>query len=144
MYMNCRHIKTNGHRCLSPALSGGQFCYYHSKIHSVGAEPHLKYGPLQLPAPEDAASIQLSIARISDAIINDRIDLKKATVLLYGIQIAAQFIDRRKSFDKEKTVQSAEQTAAGDELAPEEFTCNHEDCSQCLYAATGQCTRRSQ
>ena len=94
MYVTCRHIKTNGLRCQSPALKGARFCYYHSKIHTVGAEPHLKYGPLQLPAPEDVAAIQLSIARINDAIINDRIDLKKATTMLYGIQIAAQFIDR--------------------------------------------------
>jgi hypothetical protein len=143
MYTICRHIKTNGLRCESPALRGSHFCYYHSKIHTVGAEPNLKYGPLQLPAPEDAAAIQLSVARINDAIINDRIDLKKATSLLYGIQIAAQFIDRRKNFDEEKTVQFAEQTAEGDELAPCEYICNNKDCGECPYATTGQCVRWS-
>ncbi|MGB0080527.1 MAG: hypothetical protein WBP90_03265, partial [Terracidiphilus sp.] len=114
------------------ALKGAQFCYYHSKIHTVGAEPHLKYGPLQLPAPEDVAAIQLSIARINDAIINDRIALKKATSMLYGIQIAAQFIDRRKPLDKDKIVQSAEQTVEGDELAPGEYVCDKNDhCIDC-------------
>jgi hypothetical protein len=29
MYMHCRHIKTNGLRCESPALKGSQFCYDH-------------------------------------------------------------------------------------------------------------------
>ena len=48
----CRHIKTNGQRCGSPALRVNYFCYYHDKIHNVGAEPNLKYGPLQLPAPK--------------------------------------------------------------------------------------------
>jgi hypothetical protein len=142
MYMHCRHIKTNGLRCESPALKGGQFCYYHAKVHTIGAEPNLKYGPLQLPTPEDSAAIQLSVARINDAIINGRIDLKKATALLYGIQIAAQFIDRKKYFHEERTVQSAEQTADGDELAPGQYVCKKgEDCNQCPYATADQCTR---
>ncbi len=68
MYRVCRHIKTNGLRCGSPALTGGQFCYYHSKMHTIGAEPNLRFGTLQLPTPEDPAAIQLSVARISDAI----------------------------------------------------------------------------
>jgi len=141
MYMECRHIKTNGLRCESPALRGGQFCYYHAKVHTIGAEPNLKFGPLQLPVPEDAAAIQLSVARISDAIINDRISLKKATALLYGLQIAAQFVDRKKPIDEAETVQSAEQTVQGDELAPGVYVCKGEDCNQCPFSNPGQCTR---
>ena len=141
MYQTCRHIKTNGLRCESPALKGAQFCYYHSKVHTVGAEPHLKYGPLQLPAPEDAAAIQLSVARINDAIINDRITLKKATAILYGLQIAAQFIDRKKHSHDAKPVQSVEQTSAGDELAPGIYICKGEDCNECPFSNPGQCTR---
>lgn len=142
MYQACRHIKTNGLRCESPALKGGQFCYYHAKVHSIGAEPNLKFGPLQLPVPEDPAAIQLSVARINDAIVNGRIDLKKATGLFYGLQIAAQFIDRKKPFDEVDTVRSAEQTVQGDELAPGEYICGeNEECNQCPYATAGQCTR---
>jgi hypothetical protein len=140
MYQICRHIKINGLRCQSPALRGSQFCYYHSKAHTVGAEPHLKYGPLQLPVPEDAASIQLSVARINDAIIHGRIELKKATALLYGIQIAAQFVDRKAYFHEEKTVQSAEQTANGDELAPGIYFCGKNDqCNNCPFCSVDQC-----
>jgi hypothetical protein len=142
MYTVCRHIKMNGLRCKSPALKGGNFCYFHSKLHAVGAEPNLKYGPIQLPPPEDIASIQLSIARINDAIINGRIDLKKAAVLLYGIQIAAQFIDRKQKFHEERTVQTVEQSPQGDDLAPDEYVCNEDDeCCECPYATPGQCTR---
>ena len=143
MYQACRHIKTNGLRCESPALKDSPFCYYHSKVHAVGAEPHLKYGPLQLPTPEDAAAIQLSVARINDAVINGRIDLKKAACLFSGIRIAARFIDPKAYFHEEKTVQSAEQTADGDELAPEECIDKNEDGSERFCAATGQCTCRS-
>jgi len=141
MYMHCRHIKTNGLRCESPALKGSQFCYYHSKVHTIGAKPKRKFGPLQLPAPEDSAAIQLSVARINDALINGRIDLKKATGLFYGIQIAAQFIDRRMYFDKDKTVRFAERSPEGDELAPGNYICNDGDCNICPFATVDQCTK---
>lgn len=29
----CRHIKTDGIRCQSPALAGETFCYYHARLH---------------------------------------------------------------------------------------------------------------
>jgi hypothetical protein len=133
--MTCRHIKTNGLRCESPALKGGHFCYYHSKVHSLGAEPNAKFGPLQLPTPEDPAAIQLSVARISDAIINGRLDQKKATNLFYGLQIAAQFIDRKKFFYAPDAVQSAEQDSQGDDLAPGNYVCDDdEDCDDCPYS----------
>jgi len=135
MYMACRHIKTNGLRCASPALKGCQFCYYHSKTHSVGAEPHLAFGPLQLPAPEDPAAIQLSVARINDAVLSGRLDLRKAATLLNGLKVAAHFIDRKQCFDVDETVQFAEQAADGSELAPLDYVCyDHENCGDCLYS----------
>jgi hypothetical protein len=135
MFMACRHIKTNGLRCESPVLKGGRFCYYHSKINSVGGEPHLRFGPLQLPAPEDPAAIQLSVARINDAVINSRLDLRKAAILLNGLRIAARFIDRKQFFDATETVQSAEQAADGSELAPLDYVCDDdEECNDCLYS----------
>jgi hypothetical protein len=135
MYKTCRHIRPNGLPCESPALKGALFCYYHSKIHTIGAEPYAKYGPMQLPTPEDPAAVQLSVARISDAIINGRLDLKKAASLLYGLQIAAQFIDRKQFFYAPNVVQSAEQNAQGDELAPSEYICDDEDeCKDCPYS----------
>ena len=140
MYKLCRHIKPNGLRCESPALNGGQFCYYHSKLHSIGAEPNLKFGPLQLPPPEDRAAVQLTVARINDAIINGRIDIRKATALYYGLQIAAQFIDRKEYFHKTETVQSPEPTPDGDELAPNHFVCGPEQsCDDCPHV--DECTQ---
>ena len=134
MYMQCRHIKTNGLPCESPALKDGRFCYYHSKVHTIGAEPNLKYGPLQLSVPEDPASVQLCIARINDAIVTGSIDLKKATSLFHGLRIAAQFIDRKKFFHAAGTVQSAEQTSDGEELAPTNYVCDDDDeCDDCPY-----------
>jgi hypothetical protein len=140
MYMECRHVKINGLTCQSPALKGGQFCYFHAKLHNVGAEPDPKFGPLQLPAPEDAAAVQLSVARINDAIINGHLDLRKATVLFNGLRIASRFISSTENLDPDEVVQSAQRTAAGEELCPENYICeDEEDCNDCFYS--NQCNR---
>lgn len=130
MYMTCRHIKTNGLPCESPALKGGQFCYHHSRSHTV--KDDVRCGPLVLPLPEDAAAIQLSIARINEAILTGSIDLKKAALLLAGLKLAARFIDPKKYFDAESTVQNVEYDTRGDELAPPNYVCDdEEDCNDC-------------
>lgn len=140
MYMLCRHIKANGLRCESPALKDAHFCYYHSKLHAVGEEPHLRFGPLQLPAPEDSAAIQLSVARISDAVIRGIIDLKKAAALFNGLRIASRFVPRFSPPNPERLVQSAEQIATGEELAPGSYACSDDDdCGSCPSAS--QCAR---
>lgn len=54
----CRHVKTNGLRCGSPAFKGRLFCYHHSRVHTIGR--NLKYGPQKASTPEDAAAIQPS------------------------------------------------------------------------------------
>jgi hypothetical protein len=137
MYMVCRHIKANGLRCESPALKGSQFCYYHSKVHIIGAQSKLKDVSLQLPAPEDPAAIQLSVARISNALLSGRIDTRKAASLLYGLQVVAHFIDSKKFFYPPETVQSAEQTSEGDDLASYKYVCSKkDDCNKCPYTET--------
>ena len=87
MYMACRHIKPNGLRCKSPALRGGRFCYFHSKLHNTANDNAAKFETIRLPVLEDPAAIQISISRIFDAMINNRIDGKLAGRLLYGLQI---------------------------------------------------------
>jgi hypothetical protein len=135
MYMQCRHIKPNGLPCKSPALKGGDFCFYHSKIHINRADPDAKYANLELPTPEDPAAIQLSIARINDAILNGRLDLKKAATLHAGLKIASRFINPKSLFFETGTVQASEHTTNGDELAPKEYVCDDdEQCDDCPYS----------
>lgn len=38
-YPLCRHLKTNGHRCQSPAISGEKFCYFHVRLHKDHPAP---------------------------------------------------------------------------------------------------------
>jgi hypothetical protein len=109
----CRHIKTNGRRCKSPSLGLSAFCYFHSRLHrrhknllenapallenssnptsSVTGEPQYQPDPLELELPplEDAESIQVSISLLVAALARNRIDAKRAAVLLYGLQLAS-------------------------------------------------------
>jgi hypothetical protein len=139
MYMTCRHIKPNGLRCESPSLKGTYFCYFHSKLHSLGVEPNAKFGPMRLPTPEGPAAIQLSISRITDALINGNIDPKRAGQLLYAMQIASQNLESHRPYEIDETVESITTASNGDELAPDKFVCDDVDnCNKCPY--TDDCT----
>ena len=111
----CRHIKTNGRRCQSPSLGQSAFCYFHSRLHRrhknlVETAPVLhenqsdarssttetpqfvsESAPLELDLPplEDVESIQVSISLLIAALARNRIDSKRAAVLLYGLQLAS-------------------------------------------------------
>ena len=49
----CRHIRVNGERCGSPALSNEIFCYYHIELykrrHRGSAPPHDPSPPSSTP-----------------------------------------------------------------------------------------------
>jgi hypothetical protein len=111
----CRHIKTNGRRCKSPSLGLSAFCYFHSRLHRrhknlvenapvlLENQPNLtsvatgtpqflpESAPLELDLPplEDVESIQVSISLLISALARNRIDSKRAAVLLYGLQLAS-------------------------------------------------------
>jgi hypothetical protein len=38
-YAICRHLKTDGRRCQSPALTGGALCYFHTNLHHAHRRP---------------------------------------------------------------------------------------------------------
>jgi hypothetical protein len=134
MYMSCRHIKTNGERCKSPALRGHAFCYFHAKLHCatrIGVMDNV-----QLPIPEDAKSIQLSLAQIFAALLSSRIDVKHSAQLLWGLQIAIQSLDRQPSEpDEIEPVRFLTRTKDGEELAPIQECCDDDDnCDECESA----------
>jgi hypothetical protein len=133
MYLACRHIKTNGLRCKSPALKGGQFCYFHARIHK--STRIATFEDFEIPVPEDPISIRLSLARVCNALISGHIDPRRAGQILYALQIAARLVNRKDHFWEEDTVQTATQTSDGDELAPEERICDgNDDCTSCEFA----------
>lgn len=81
----CQHVKADGTRCGSPALTERPYCYAHAQMLRPAAAAAL--GPL--PPLEDANGIQCALMQVADAIVRDLIDLKRAALLLYALQIAS-------------------------------------------------------
>jgi hypothetical protein len=97
-YRLCRHIKTNGLQCHSPALDDRQWCYFHHRLHGR----HEKYRPteatrgylipgqhIELTALEDRESVQVALSVVINALATGNLDIKRATALLYGLQLAS-------------------------------------------------------
>jgi len=137
MYNGCRHIKSSGLPCRARALDGGNFCYFHAHLHNHPAGPEATV--LKLPLIEDVAAIPLAVARISEALIAGRIDVKKSAQLLWGLKLVFQAITfPRDDQDEnengpEESVASVTQTPEGDELGPEEVYCfpSAQECGAC-------------
>lgn len=94
MYQECRHIKTNGLRCESPALRGTPFCYFHTRLHrpvSPG-QTHI-WDDVKIPFLQDQASVQIALTEILGALLSSRLDPPRARLCLYGLQIASQNVD---------------------------------------------------
>jgi hypothetical protein len=90
----CRHVKTNGTQCGSPALKGKELCYYHELNRPVAAELYLDGetycdGSIMLPPFEDAYSIQTVLRQVVQLMLTRRIERKDAGLLLYALQIAS-------------------------------------------------------
>jgi hypothetical protein len=144
----CRHIKTNGRQCKSPSLGVSAFCYFHSRLHRrhrnllenssalatsspnpAASTPGTLQSPpdyaaqnpieLDLPPVEDAESIQVSISLLIAALARNRIDAKRAAVLLYGLQLAST---NAKSITIEPSaasiIRALTRTKSGLDLAP--------------------------
>jgi len=131
MYKLCRHIKTNGQRCKSPALSGSAYCYFHSRVHTMAKAKSTVWDAVNLPMLEDSASIQVAISQIMAACLSSRLDARHTGLLLYALQIASQNIDRTSYRMNSDSVQSMTVTGEGDELAPEKEVCEPADCATC-------------
>jgi hypothetical protein len=90
----CRHVKTNGTQCGSPALKGKELCFYHDHNRPEPVELYIdgeRYcdGQIVLPVFEDAHSIQTVIRQVVQLMLTRRIERKDAGLLLYALQIAS-------------------------------------------------------
>src|SRR4051812_15167441 len=100
----CEHVKPNGLRCGSPALREEIYCYFHRLWRNPYQPDEQPYRPdangvlWNFPVLENADAIQLSIQLVLDSVLANRMDLKRASLLLYGLQTAAVNV-RRTHFD---------------------------------------------
>jgi hypothetical protein len=94
MTPECRHIKTSGGKCGSPALRGQPYCYFHARLPNGGSNPRAtrqepSFLPLAFQSLENRGAIQHAIGEVGAALIDDRIDPRRARLLLYGLQVAS-------------------------------------------------------
>jgi hypothetical protein len=94
----CRHIKTNGTRCQAPSLTDSIWCYFHHRLH----QRHNTFRPtpatrgylipgqhIELSTLEDRESVQVALSVVINALATGQLDIKRATALLYGLQLAS-------------------------------------------------------
>ena len=81
------HILLSGDACGQPALRGADLCRFHRAVAPTRRE-------FILPIVEDAASLQLALNRVMRALADGLLDYKKASLLLYALQIAASNFKR--------------------------------------------------
>ena len=86
----CEHIKANGLRCGSPSLRERRYCYFHFCAHDLRRRRRQQpNAPFVLPLLEDANSIQMAIQQVAEAVLEERIDNKRAGLVLFALQTAA-------------------------------------------------------
>jgi len=94
----CRHIKTNGLTCKSPALQGGSRCFFHerqrvrhSRFRAFADAPGLTKPGEHMPLipVDDHDSIQLALSMVINGLAIGHLGPMRARTLLYGLQIAA-------------------------------------------------------
>jgi hypothetical protein len=88
----CRHTKTDGHRCKSPAVTGNAYCCHHRKLHrirrnAISAGPGLSTNVLQ--PLHNARSIHQALAMVLNGLASNRLTPKVAGKMFYGLQIAS-------------------------------------------------------
>src|SRR5208282_5543653 len=117
MYPECRHIMPNGKKCAAPALRGTPFCYFHTNLHRIARRKSNPADSIEIPPLEDRCAIQLTITQILRALAKGDIDARRGSLLLYGLQIASQNVDRRSSALSFDSVNAVTRTRNGDEIA---------------------------
>ncbi len=135
LYPECRHIMTSGKKCEAPALKGGHFCFYHNRLHVDAKKPVTPMDSIEIPVIEDHCTLRLVLAQVLKQLVNGNIDRHRAGLLLYGLQIAEQTVDR--SGVPSMGAKSISHTPEGDDLAPEQIRCEGSDCCEnCPRAET--------
>lgn len=103
----CQHIKVNGLLCESPALRGRRYCHFHQEMRDRQRRRlRARKADAKFPVLEDANAVQCALMQTIDDISNNRIDTKKASLLLYALQTASLNL-KRTNFEPHKLQRAA-------------------------------------
>jgi hypothetical protein len=92
----CRHTKTNGRRCQSPALTSSAFCYFHEKLRRTSRQssgPGLSTNVLY--PLRSSKSVQQALAMVLTGIASGRIHHKQSGKMLFALQIAVSNLPQK-------------------------------------------------
>ena len=114
----CTHIKTNGEVCGSPAVSGTELCYHHSKVKSALGKwtpaDQVAYGeftPIPFIFPEDRASLQIDYFLLFQAINEQRVERRAAEVMFRMLKAMAANLGKSGSLVESGEQRSGEPTS---------------------------------
>jgi len=114
--LRCRKIGPEDRRCGSPALRGESFCYHHHQTRRpVENLRHrrARQSTFSLPQPNSRGDIQQALGTVMVRIAANDIDLRRAGLLLYALQIANSNLNHHQHQNTAKTKSDyAEQSAA--------------------------------
>jgi hypothetical protein len=137
MFNECRHIMPSGRKCHSPAIQDTPFCYFHAGIHRLTAPDRPMLAPVKIPPLEDSSAVQIALTDVLSALVTRGLDVRRAGLLLYGLQIAARFTAKSSAPLSNRHVRSVSCQDNGDTLAPEKTVCEPpEDCHTCAKFGT--------
>ena len=92
-YATCDHLKEDGVYCQSPALLGHNFSYFHLNVRARRVQMARSAGAAKAAASSfpcrQHACVLLSLQQVAEALADDRIDSKRAGLLLYTLQQTA-------------------------------------------------------
>jgi hypothetical protein len=92
----CRHRFPDNHRCGSPCLRGQGFCYHHhpdrARVSNTTATRERR--GFRITPPTDRRSLQLALGEILVRLGTNKIDPKRAGLMLHTLQIASRDLTR--------------------------------------------------
>jgi hypothetical protein len=100
----CEFVKLNGERCGSFAEGRGRLCYFHSRT-AEGRTRKKRKGPLTIPVLEDDLAVQMAVTHICRGVAEESLEPKRASILLYGLQVATVALRRKKATREEEVRQ---------------------------------------
>ena len=135
MFHECRHIKTDGLRCHGAALSGKPYCYFHMKLRRMHSPGHSEGQHFQLPPIEDTSSVLLAVGQVIRSLNSPYADCRRAGLMLYGLQIAAQLTARQPDARPSESVR----TLLNPSDEPVDFSQALDDGTEILAPETSVC-----
>lgn len=93
-FQECRHIKHDGAKCHSPAMRGTTYCYFHANARpSPSRHTRTRDALLDIPSMENRSEILVVLNRIVNALANGQIASRRATAMLYAVQMAQKELE---------------------------------------------------